>query len=208
MVGIFSACSSEQDDLFENESIVTKQKNSYAFLSDNQEVIEVDSATFYNTGKPATRLSDMDFLPPVAKDAASMNTMQATGYTKKSIVIKATKASYSSSNPILLFVGLPQGIYFTECIKVTKELSSYNAGDMIVPAPASAESKITGLLEAGLYETKVGWTPDEPKESGDKKFYGITYLIHFKYDISGQTIDRYYPCRPEDLVWTYVSLSM
>ncbi len=207
MVSLVSACDSEQDGFIESEKIPSEQKRGYALILDNGDVSEVDSATFYNIGKSMTRASSLDFLSPIVKRAPSLVQMRATGYTKKSTIIKATKCAYSSDSPILLGANLPAGIYFTECIKVTKQLSSYNAGDFILPVPATPDDKITGLVDAGLFSTTLGWTSDEPKESGDKMFNGITYIIHFLYDLSGKSIDRYYPCKPENLIWNYTSAS-
>lgn len=94
---------------------------------------------------------------------------------------------------------------------MTKSLSANNSGDYIFPVFPDASSKNMGLLQAGLFSKDVGWASDEPQESvsdDDNTFNGITYLIHFLYNISGQTIDRYYPCAPQNLVWVYNSMSL
>lgn len=203
---IFWACSSEQDDDFTDRTMFQSQRASYAIMNNDNSITEVDSTTFFREVAPASKYTPQELFRnmPIAK--SSITTMRATGFTNKSVVIKQTLCSYSSDNSIILSVGLPSGLYFTECIMVTKSLSSYEVGDFIVPVPAVEGQKDMGLINAGLYATNLGWTPDESIENGDKTFNGITYLIHFTYTGGGQAIDKYYPCRPEELVWNYYSI--
>ncbi len=131
--------------------------------------------------------------------------MVGYGYTNKSIASYKTKIRYNSTSPVVIGAGLPGGIYFVEIIKVTKTLNSYRAEDFIIPKKPNPEKKDMGLITADYFAEKLGWYSDEPQEDGDKIFNGTTYLIHFLYDLSGAQLDRYYPCRPEDLVWNYTS---
>ena len=141
-------------------------------------------------------------------DLAGSNDAQAMvgyGYTSKSVSSGKTKVNYSSTSPIVIGAGLPGGTYFVEIIAVTKTLNSCRAEDLIIPKKPNPEKKDMGLFTAGYFAKKLGWYSDEPQEDGDKIFNGTTYLIHFLYDLSGAQLDRYYPCRPENLVWNYTS---
>ena len=127
------------------------------------------------------------------------------GYTQISLAGKAARILYKHMDPIVLGAGLPGGIYFVEIQCVTKELSSYRAGDIIIPTTSNKENKDMGLIRAGYFYTTLGWSPNEIIESGDKKFIGTTYLIHFVRTTGGAQLDHYYPCRPEKIVWRYTS---
>jgi len=142
----------------------------------------------------------------VSESSNSIVEMTGYGYTTTSIAAAKTKCSYKSTSPIIVGVGLAGGLYFVEVIKVTKTLSSYRKGDIINPNVQVADDKDTGTKSCGFYETAVGWNASEVIEDGDKVFVGTTYLIHFLYAIGGATIDKYYPCRPENLVWKYESI--
>lgn len=131
--------------------------------------------------------------------------MVGYGYTNKSIASYKTKIRYNSTSPVVIGAGLPGGIHFVEIIKVTKTLYSYRAHYTIDPTDPDPEKKDMGLKESGYSETDLGWYSSETHENGDKEFHGTTYLIHFLYDLSGAQLDRYYPCRPESLVWKYTS---
>lgn len=132
--------------------------------------------------------------------------MMGYGYSNTDIAGGKTRVAYSSDNPIVVGAGLPGGTYFVEILRVTKNLSSYRAGDLILPSTPDPEKKDMGVSSAGYFISTLGWVPSEMRESGDKSFYGTTYLIHFLYDLGGAQVDRYYPCHPEDLVWNYSSI--
>lgn len=133
-------------------------------------------------------------------------TMTANGYSNITIAAVKTKCLYNSSSPIVQCVGLAGGIYFVEVVKVNKNLSTNKAGDIVNPITPNTEDKDMGTKTCGFFETTIGWTADGVIETGDKSFIGTTYLIHFLYTMGGAKIDRYYPCRPEDIVWKYQSI--
>lgn len=132
-------------------------------------------------------------------------TMTDYGYTHMSVSGYKAKTSYKNMHPVVLGVGMPGGIYIVEVLCVTKELNSYRANDLILPTAPIAEDKDMGLASSGYYKTEKGWTSNEVIENGDKKFIGTTYLIHFISTLGGTQLDKYYPCRPENLVWKYIS---
>lgn len=144
-----------------------------------------------------------------AKQTDSSNTTQVMlgyGYTSTSIAAVRTRYYYSSTSSITREVGLPGGTYFVEVVKVTKTLPSYRAGDIIAPCTPVASDRDMGTRTCGFSETTLGWTTDETIEDGDMSFVGATYLIHFLYTVGGAQLDKYYPCRPENIVWRYKSI--
>lgn len=135
-------------------------------------------------------------------------TMQGTGYTTTKVAAGKMKCAYPGSSPIITSVGLGGGYYFVEVLLVNKTLYSNKPGDMVSPIASNADDKNMGLKTCGYFTTEVGWTPSEIPENGDSVFNGQTYLIHFMYNLKGEKLDKYYPCRPENIVWKYNSVAL
>ena len=48
-----------------------------------------------------------------------------------------------------------------------------------------------------------GWIPGEYQDDGDGVFEGVTYVLKIITNTAGMSINKYFPCAPEDLVWNY-----
>lgn len=131
--------------------------------------------------------------------------MKGYGYDEITKIKDNTKMAFSSSSKVLLSVGLPSGIYIIRVYMVSKVLSTYSPGNDIVPLAPDEKLKDMGTKTPNpWYDNAVkGWTSMEDTESGDGVFEGVTYLLYFVSDLSGQSLKRYYPCSPEALVWNY-----
>lgn len=220
--GIFAlcflaSCNGDQDVIqMQSTENISVSLSECAFLSEDSQVKSVKAYTSELTIPKdsdiyATRSVINDTLPIRRAVAANINgnsivEMTGYGYSTTSIAAAKTKCYYRSSSPIMLGVGLAGGYYFVEILKVKKTLSSYRAGDLINPVAPIADNKDMGTKECGFFETTLGWAPDEIIENGDQSFAGTTYLIHFLYTLGGAQLDKYYPCRPENLVWNYESI--
>lgn len=172
--------------------------------SEQAEAQEVSPYTRSLSFSNATRSSD-----GISTTAYETHAFQETGYDNTFIAAGLAKCAYKGiESPQTRALGLGAGVYFVEVIGVNKTLKTYKAKDIINPTEASLDDKNMGLKTSGYYKNDPGWNTDEVMENGDGVFTGTTYLIHFKYDMSGRTIDQYYPCKPEKLVWKYTSITL
>lgn len=194
-VCLFASCNSDEE--YQQRVSTSKLSQSDYITSDADIPYDATSALSKDFAK--TRSSS---LSTQEEDTIHMTDY---GYTNMNVSGYKTKASYKSMHPVVLGVGLPGGIYIVEVKCVTKELYSYRANDLILPTAPIAENKDMGLTSSGYFNSDKGWTSSEVIENGDKKFIGTTYLIHFISTLGGAQLDKYYPCRPEELVWRYIS---
>jgi len=136
------------------------------------------------------------------------DTLTASGYDIMLTIRDNTRFAFgSNSSSILNTVGLPTGTYIIKVYEIRKKLNSSRPGDDITPLNYSLSTKDMGTKTANPYSVSavIGWNTLENTEDGDGEFYGSTYLLYFVSTLAGQTINRYYPCNPEKLVWKYKS---
>lgn len=200
VVCILFSCDSEEDTMCFEESPNNVIPH-YAISNDDNSVTDVDFTSFYGYNS-MTRSSEVSG----TYSATDQVVMKGTGYTKASTIAFNNKCQYSSSSPLVRSLGLAGGIYIVDLVMVTKTLSTYNAGDLIIPISPDESKKDMGLVDAGCYSTNLGWKGDEVIENGDKTFIGTTYLVYVKNTLGGATINKYYPCSPDKLVWNYNSV--
>lgn len=135
--------------------------------------------------------------------------MQATGYTTTFIAAGKAKCTYKGSeSPQTLALGLGAGVYFVEVIGVKKSLNTNHPKDIINPSPTTLTDKNMGLKTCGYYTNDSGWNTEEVMDDGDGIVNGVTYIIHFMYTLDGKSINKYYPCKPENLIWNYTSITL
>lgn len=134
--------------------------------------------------------------------------MQATSYTTTFIAAGKAKCAYKGSeSPQTLALGLGAGVYFVEVIGVKKALNTNHPKDIINPSPTTLTDKNMGLKTCGYFANDSGWNTEEVMDDGDGIVNGVTYIIHFMYTLDGRSINKYYPCKPENLVWNYSSIT-
>lgn len=156
-----------------------------------------------NFGTNPTRSSSVS---SYSYDAVSM---RATGYTSTFVAAGKAKCSYKGSeSPQTLALGLGAGVYFVEVIGVKKALYTNHPKDIINPSATTLADKNMGLKTCSYYANDSGWNTEEVMDDGDGIVNGITYIIHFMYTLDGRSINKYYPCKPENLVWNYTSITL
>lgn len=197
-------CSSDNSD----EDIVIKGKHKtkgYAISTEGGNVVQVDSVTFFNTQRenvPARRSS----IVPYLYDSVEL---KGFGYDRTEISLNNKAMSFSSNSNALKYLGLQKGIYIIRILRVYKKLSSYKPGVKIFVTDPDPSLYDMGTKTDNPYynEALRGWTPDETQDKdNDGAFEGMTYILHIISNYAGMSINKYYPCSPEKLVWNYECL--
>lgn len=89
-------------------------------------------------------------------------------------------------------IGIPQGIYITDYCEVKITLYT-GEGEQLIP---------TSSPNCGLQPDGEGNRGYSTSVNGNKIVL-TTYLTHIKYDISGKSINAWYPVNLNDLIWNY-----
>lgn len=203
---LFLSCSTdESDELF--SSVNVKIENSVEadmFDADDEQVVISDSVAFFNTIMPPSTIENFSEISPYAYD---YKVMSDVGYdrTAYSLHNKKIQLTNKYSGEALRTLGLPQDIYIVDVLRVYKTLSSYKPGARILPTDPDASLNNMGKKTDNPYNDSAvrGWVSEENQDDGDGVFEGFTYILKIITNVGGMSINKYFPCAPEDLVWNY-----
>lgn len=170
---------------------------------------DVNSLTLEQTQKrrPEISYSTLDTI----EEYGTMSIYRYTGYgfDTSETVEAGQKRVFSSA--MLTELGLSNGYYIVDILKLTKKLSCPK-GLKIVPRTYSEDSDIysqTGTKTKEVFSSSAvrGFNANPEKDEDNLGyFHGETYIAHIRCDISGISVNKYYPCSPTDLVWYYSAI--
>lgn len=176
---VFSSCSQDaKDEPMPDFSSLPFYSNPLGFVT-NDYTFPVDSVTFPGRNEVLSSRS---------------NTESFTVYGFTRFEPKDTYKTYLSSD-MRAVLGIPQQVY------VAQRYGVYY--DMTIPGLGT--TYVFGMASSPL----CGFDPYDLSARGYRfatqdEYVGIvTVLIHIISDIQGRIYDRWYPCRPEGLVWNY-----
>lgn len=131
------------------------------------------------------------------------------GYDTSETIETGQKRVFSSA--MLSELGLSNGYYIVDILKLSKKLSCPK-GLKIVPRTYSEDNEIysqTGTKAKEVFSSSAvrGFNANPEKDEDNLGyFHGETYIAHIRCDISGIVVNKYYPCNPTDLVWYYSAI--
>lgn len=129
--------------------------------------------------------------------------VKAYGYKEKNRKMKHQKMIIS--NDKAREMGLYPGIYVIDTYQIKQKMFC-QTGKYIEVYPGYNENlnyrNKMGFI-ANSFSTKRGFTTDAPTITTQDSFWGETYLMHVISDLGGRSMDLWWPCSPENLIWIY-----
>ena len=203
---LFLSCNTdESDELLLSANVKVENADDVSmFDTGNEQVVIPDSVAFFNTIMPLAAVEKKSEISPYVYDYKVMSDI---GYDRieYSMHNQTINLTNKYSGEALRTLGLPQSIYIVDVLRVYKTLSSYKPKAKILPKDPDASLNDMGKKTDNPYNDNAvrGWIPGEYQDDGDGVFEGVTYVLKIITTTAGMSINKYFPCAPEDLVWNY-----
>ncbi|OJU52866.1 MAG: hypothetical protein BGN96_10160 [Bacteroidales bacterium 45-6] len=192
----FTSCSnnddvSSSDNMKKNISVVDTSVVLISSDADIAKFMGLDKNSVYHTPSNASLL----------RSGFVYNTY--TGYSSYSIR-NGYSANYKTmfATDFAKKIGVtPNTVYFVDFYAAKSPVYSYNSSTQF---PVYIDSPYCGTKPDGT-DGGRGYTMSIASST---QFYMTTYVLLVKYNLSGQTINKWYPANPSTFVWNYAIYNM